>query len=53
MGLVTKDFDWSKVLFTDESRLCLVNERPVSTRRRPGKEYLPECLNPTMKHVGG
>ena len=22
-------------------------------RRRPGEEYLPECLNTTMKHGGG
>ena len=47
------DFDWSKVLFTDGSRFCLVSDRPVSVRRRPGEEYLLECLNTTMKHGGG
>ena len=47
------DFDWSKVLFTDESRFCLVSDRPVSVRRRQGEEYLPESLNTTMKHDGG
>ena len=47
------DFGWRKVLFTDESRFCLVSDRPVSVRRRQGEEYLPECLNTTMKHGGG
>ena len=47
------DFDWSKVLFADESKFCLVSDRPVTVRRRQGEEYLPECLNTTMKHGGG
>ena len=47
------DFDWSKVLFTDESRFCLVSDRPVSVRRKQGEEYLPESLNTTMNHGGG
>ncbi len=48
-----RDQDWSNVIFSDESRFCLINDRPVSVRRRKGEEYLPECLNPTMKHGGG
>ena len=31
----------------------LVNDRPVIVRRRPGEEYLPECLNTIMKHGEG
>ena len=45
--------DWGRVLFSDESRYSLVSDRPVCVRRRKGEEYLPECLNPTMKHGGG
>ena len=47
------DFDWSKVLFTVESRLCLVNDRTAPVRRRQDEEYLSECLNTTMKNGGG
>ena len=46
-------FVWDNVVFSDESRFCLVSDRPVIVRRRPGEEYLPECLNTTMKHGGG
>jgi len=48
-----KDYDWDKVGFSDESRFCLFSDRPVLVRRRKGKENLPECLNPTVKHGGG
>ncbi len=44
------NFNWNNVVFSDESRLCLVSDKPV--RRRPEEEYLPECLNTTMKHGG-
>ena len=48
-----KNRNWDKVLFSDESRYCLVSDRPICIRRRKGEEDLPECLNPTMKHGGG
>ena len=47
------NFNWDNVLFSDESRLCLVNDRPVNARRRPDKQSFPQCLNTTMKHGGG
>ncbi len=47
-----RNFNWNNVVFSDESRFCLVSDRPVNVRRRPGKEYLPECVNTTMKHGG-
>ena len=52
-ALEHRNFTWDNVVFSDESRFCLVSDRPVIVRRRPGEEYLPECLNTTMKHGGG
>ena len=52
-GKQHRDYDWSKVVFSDESRFCLISDRPVYVRRRSGEEYLPQCLNPTVKHGGG
>eukprot|EP00795_Rhopilema_esculentum_P008069 gene8069-13984_t len=52
-GRQHRDYDWSKVIFSDESRFCLISDRPVYVRRRSGEEYLPQCLNPTVKHGGG
>ena len=39
-------------MFSDENKFCLVSDRPVIVRRKPGEEYLLECLNTTMKHRG-
>ena len=52
-ALEHRSFNWANVVFSDESRFCLVSDRPVIVRRRPGEEYLPQCLNTTMKHGGG
>ena len=51
-ALEHRSFNWASVVFSDESRFCLVSDRPVIVRRRPGEEYLPQCLNTTMKHGG-
>ena len=48
-----KDMNWDNVIFSDESRFFLVSDMPFPVRRRKEEEYLPECLNPTMKHEGG
>ena len=45
--------DWQKVLFSDESRFCLVPDGPVLVRRKDGEAYLPQCVAPTLKHGGG
>lgn len=45
---------WSKVLWSDESKFCLFGRngfRPVW--RRPGEALKPECLQATVKHGGG
>ena len=52
-ALEHRNFSWNNVVFSDESRFCLVSDRPVIVRRRQGEEYLPACLNTTMKHGGG
>eukprot|EP00795_Rhopilema_esculentum_P010011 gene10011-18637_t len=51
-GRQHQDYDWSKVIFSDESRFCLISDRPVYVTRRSREEYLPQCLNPTVKHRG-
>ena len=52
-ALEHRSFNSANVVFSDESRFCLVSDRPVIVRRRPGEEYLPQCLTTTMKHGGG
>lgn len=45
---------WSKVLFTDESKFMLFgNNRRTYVRRFPGERYSKSCLVPTIKHGGG
>ena len=43
-ALEHQSFDWTRVVFSDESRFCLISDRPVNVRRRPGEEYLPEWI---------
>jgi len=46
--------DWKKVIFSDESPFTLFQWAGKQyVRRRPGEEFLEECLNPTVKHGGG
>ena len=45
---------WTKVLFTDESKFELFgSKRRVFVRRLPGERFKKECLTPTVKHGGG
>lgn len=42
---------WSRVIFSDESRISIFGSDGVKyIRRRSGEENLPSCLVPTMKH---
>ena len=43
--------DWSKVLFSDETRLSIFGSDGIRYVRRSTHEaYLPACMVPTMKH---
>lgn len=43
--------DWSKVLFSDETRISIFGSDGIRyIRRRSDEAYLPACLVPTMKH---
>ena len=45
------DMDWSKVIFSDESRfMCFSSYRPPLVRRPIGKALDPKYLTPTIKH---
>lgn len=46
--------DWKKVVFSDETPFTLFQWAGKQyVRRRPGEEFLDECINPTVKHGGG
>jgi hypothetical protein len=46
--------DWKSVIFSDESPFTLFQTTGKQyVRRRPGEEFLDECLFPTVKHGGG
>ena len=46
--------DWSKVLWTDESKFQIFGQnRRIYVRRSPSEKMLPECIVPTLKHGGG
>lgn len=46
--------DWSRVVFSDESRFLLFrNDGRPFVRRRPGEAYRDDCVQPTVKHGGG
>jgi hypothetical protein len=43
--------NWKKVLFSDESRICIFGQDGIKyVRRRVGEENRPDCCIPTMKH---
>ena len=47
--------DWSKTLFTDETKCeSFVNgHRRVYIRRSEGEKMMDDCIVPTVKHCGG
>jgi transposase len=46
--------DWSKVLFTDESKFDFFAQKSrIIVRRRPGEKYILKCIVGTVKHGGG
>lgn len=42
-----------KVIWSDESRFCLISDRPQNCLRRQGEEFRPDCLQSTEKFAGG
>ena len=38
-----------QVAFSDESTIAVLDDRVQTVRRRPGEEFLPECLKKTVK----
>ncbi|GFV98526.1 transposable element Tcb1 transposase [Trichonephila clavipes] len=43
--------DWEKVIFSDESQVCIsVNQSSAYVRRRTHEEFSPQCLKPTVKY---
>lgn len=38
--------DWSRVIWTDEAAIHNGIQRQMFVTRRPGEEYLPNCLRP-------
>ena len=46
--------EWSKVLFSDESKFCMFGSNGIKYVRRPtGKIFAPKYQMPTVKHGGG
>ena len=45
---------WNSILWSDESKFNMFgSDGKKSVWRKPGEEYKPECLQPTVKHGGG
>lgn len=43
--------DWGRVIWSDESKICIFGSDGVKyVRRRPGEDLLPGCTTATMKH---
>jgi transposase len=42
--------DWKRVCFSDESTLEILDDNCRYVRRRPGEEFLPQCLKEKVKH---
>lgn len=38
-----------QVVFSDESTIAVLDDRVQTVRRRPGEEFIPECLKKTVK----
>ena len=38
-----------QVMFSDESTIAILNDRTQTVRRRPGEEFLADCLKNTVK----
>jgi len=42
--------DWSRVCFSDESKICILHESSLFVRRRCDEALLPECVSATVKY---
>ena len=46
--------EWNKIIWSDESKFTLFgSDGRIYVRRRVGEEYLPECVQQTVKFGGG
>lgn len=44
-----RNTDWTKIIWSDESRFCLRSDRPQRCLRRSGEEYSEDCIQETQK----
>lgn len=44
-----KNTDWTKILWSDESRFCLHSDRPQMCIRRKNEQLNPDCIHQTVK----
>ena len=47
--LLLYDFLLLQVVFSDESTITVLDDRAQTVRRRPGEEFMYECLKKTVK----
>ena len=45
----TVERDWSRVIFSDECKIIVGENNRVFVWRKPGEEWLPQCLSPGCK----